>query len=188
MDWKMSKLGISASKGGHSRRCYYSTNLFFFFFNWVYATYGNAYYGQEVFSIFKSAEAICQIINIINDPFVTDDDVLTFIEFMAFMAYSCNQRTDYILRYRHGLCLDATPASRKVSSWMLPAVSSDVTGIFSRILLPIEYFYQEAPSLDCYRLSQNTMTAVTENLFKTTDSQRSKAQGMTLRQTTAWLV
>lgn len=68
-------------------------------------------------------------------------------------------------------------ASRKVSSWILAAISRDVlfTGIFSSTHLTPEQFYWEAHTLDFYRASQNAVTAVLANSFKATYSWISKA-------------
>lgn len=118
--------------------------------------------------------------HIINDPFLTDDADLTFIEFIAFIARSCNQRdslhymiqTWALLGYhnypKEGFKLDITSYKQRCA----------VVQIFSSICLPIAYFYQEAPSLDCYRVSQNAVIAVTVNSFKATDrlSEKLKVQ------------
>ena len=118
--------------------------------------------------------------HIINDPFLTDYADLTFIKFIAFIAHSCNQRDrlHYMIQTRallgchnclkEGFKLDVTSYKQRCG----------VAGISSSICLPIAYFYQEAPSLDCYRVSQNAVIAVIGNSFKATDrlSEKLKVQ------------
>lgn len=119
-------------------------------------------------------------IHIINDPFLTDNADLTFIEFIAFIACSCNQ-----MDRLH--CTIQTWALLECHNCLKEGFKLDVTSyiqrcgvarIYSSICLPIACFYEEVPSLDCYRASRNTVIAVIANSFKATDrlSEKLKAR------------
>lgn len=110
----------------------------------------------------------CQML-IISDPFLTGDADLTFVECMllhseaqtAHMVQTCALRG-------HPNCLKES-FKLDVGSYKQ---RRGAAGIFLTICLPVAYLFQGAPTLDCYRASQNTVTVVRVNSFKATACQR----------------